>query len=342
MASGNATIRPRLHHAPPSVAQAEEPLRLEASLEHAQLVRRAVLLLSAQGKPLVEVPFQRAATGPFVAVVPESEVRAPGLAYCIEIELLDGARMAVFASREALHEVEVPSDIADSRERALLTRLGDRRSVITTSGEFVYFGKTNATSPATGSTPASTQSIADQYYRVEAGYTYRLLGRVAEFGIRAGVVRGRSVVPDPTNPSKFDVGLNYGAPTVRLRAVDWLHIEGEFLTSVTEVGFSVGGGAAVLIGDPYGGKLTLGFESIQSFGTRAFSRVDIVAMPRLTLAPIIEITSMPHSAKTGVRLLTEARYELASGLAVSLRAGYQARDSASGGASAGAALAYAF
>jgi hypothetical protein len=321
------------------VARAEEPLQVEASLDHPQLVRRAVLLYSAQGKPLVEVPFQRAAAGPYVAVVPEAEVRAPGLAYCIEIELLDGTRMAVFASRDDLHEVAVASDIADSRERALLARLHDRRSVVTTSGEFVYFGKTNA--PGTTST-TPTQSIADQYYRVEAGYTYRLLGRVAEFGIRAGVVRGRSVVPDETNPSKYDVGLNYGAPTVRFRALDWLHFEGEFLTSVTEVGFSVGGGAAVLIGDPYGGKLTLGFESIETFGTRAYSRFDIVALSQLTLAPIIEITSMPHSSKTGVRLLTEARLDLASGLSLGLRAGYQARDSASGGASAGATIAYAF
>ena len=73
---------------------------------------------------------------------------------------------------------------------------------------------------------------------------------------------------------RFRVGLNYGAPTVRVRLSDLAHVEGEFLTSVTEVGFSVGAGGALLIGDPYGSKLTLGFESIQVFGERFYSKLD--------------------------------------------------------------------
>ena len=148
-------------------------------------------------------------------------------------------------------------------------RLGERRSVVTSSAEYVVFGQ-----------PGDLGGRTDRYWRTEAGYTYRPLRRIAEFGIRAGVVRGPN--PDPTKP---DLGLNYGAPSSRLRLGDIWHLEGEFLTSVTEVGFSVGVGSALVVGDPYGSKLSLGFESIQVFGTRLYSRMDIAARRNLVIAP---------------------------------------------------------
>jgi len=114
------------------------------------------------------------------------------------------------------------------------------------------------------------------------------------------------------------------------------------LTSVTETGFSVGTGAAVLIGDPYASKLTLGFESIQVFGTRFWSRMDISASDRINVAPIIEVTNMPHADNYGVRLLGELTGQLGQGFSASLRGGYQARVSTGGGPSAGGSLSYAF
>ncbi len=111
---------------------------------------------------------------------------------------------------------------------------------------------------------------------------------------------------------------------------------------MTEVGFSVGTGAALLVGDPYGSKLTLGFESIQVFGTRMYSRMDIVARRDLIVAPIVEVTDMPHADRFGVRLLTEARYDAGRGFGVGLRAGYQARVATSGGPTGGLHASYAF
>jgi hypothetical protein len=136
--------------------------------------------------------------------------------------------------------------------------------------------------------------------------------------------------------------LNYGAPSVRLRLADICHLEGEFLTSVTEKGFSLGVGAAVLIGDPYGAKLTLGFESIKTFGTRFWSRMDIPATSRVMFSPIIEIADMPHANKFGVRLLGELGFDVGAGFTLAARGGYQARLYTEGGASGGGTLAYAF
>ena len=291
------------------------------------------------------MPFERSSRGgfPYLAVIPAEHVRTPSLAYTIEIERTDGQRLSAFASRDEMQPVDVVPDFDDAREVALLARLEGRRSVVSASGEYVTFGDADAkVQGATPGAPLLTKRFRDGYYRVEGQYTYRFLRTVAEFGIRAGVVRGRSVVADERDAGKFDVGLNYGAPHLRLRATDWLHFEGEFLTSVTEVGFSIGGGASVLLGDPYGSKLTLGAESIEVFGSRAYSRLDIAASRRLTVSPIIEVTDMPHAATAGVRLLTDLRFDFGGGFAASLRGGYQARNFATGGPALATSISYAF
>lgn len=336
---------PALHHAPLMTARASEDVPVAAALERPDRIRRALLVWTGGGGS-GEVEFQRSSgiEYPYVAVIPGTSV-AGRLAYAIELETVDGARVPVFATRAEPHPVTILDSPGDAREAALLARLGGRRSVVAGSGEFVHFGSVDADvlvpSPA-GGAALERRSVRDQYYRVEGSYTYRLLGTISEFGIRAGVVRGRSLVPGEVDPSKYEVGLNYRAPRARLRLEDWLHVDGELLTSVTEVGFSVGGGGAVLLGDPYGSKLVLGGESIQVFGSRGYSRLDLVANRTLTVSPTVEVTTMPHADRAGVRLLTDVGFELGRGLRLDLRGGYQARTFQRGGPSLGGALSYAF
>jgi hypothetical protein len=238
--------------------------------------------------------------------------------------------------------------LMDARERALLTRLDGRRSVFSVSGEYVDFGTSKANVQDVNGI-ASRANVHDEFFRVEGSYTYRPLRVVTEFSLRIGVVRGTSPVPLSAAPApgkseadRFKVGLNYGAPTVRLRLDDIVHLEAEFLTSVTETGFSVGTGAALLIGDPYGSKLTLGAESIQVFGTRMWTRMDIRASRSVSVAPVVEVTNMPHADNYGVRLLGEVTDQLGQGFSIALRGGYQARVSTGGGPSAGGTLGCAF
>ncbi len=344
-----ASARPKLHHSPLTSVPAREPLLVTASIEHPELVKRALLVYATEGAPAQrEVEFRRGATE-YVAEVPAAELLPRWLGYSLELELLDGTRQVVFASRKKPHRVSVPEELMDARERALHQRLGGRRSVFSASADYVDFGTSSAqTVDASGNLVG--HDVRDHYFRIEGGYTYRPLRFVTEFSLRAGVVRGKSPVPfddgsdssavKPNDP--FAVGLNYGAPSVRLRLADIFHLEGEFLTSVTEKGFSLGAGAAVLIGDPYGGKLTLGFESIKTFGTRFWSRMDIPASGRLMFSPIIEIADMPHANKFGVRLLGELGFDVGGGFTLAARGGYQARLFTEGGASGGGTLAYAF
>ena len=341
--AANADV-PALHHAPQVTARLAEDISIGAVVDRPDRVKRALLVFQGGGTH-GEVEFARA-SGPlgYVAIIPATAVR-PDLSYSIEIETTTGEQLQVFATRAAPHHVTVLDAPEDRREAALLARLHGRRSVVQTSGEYASFGTTTATVPAAPGAlprPAETRRVADQFYRVEGSFTYRLLGTVSEFGIRAGVVRGQSLVRGESDPSKYEVGLNYGAPRIRLRAEDWLHVEGELLTSVTEVGFAVGGGGAVLLGDPYGSKLVLGVEGIQVFGVRGYTRLDLIANSRLAFAPIIEVTTMPHADVAGVRLLGEAGIEMGAGLRLDVRAGYQARRFDQGGPTLGGGLAYAF
>jgi hypothetical protein len=332
---------PALHHAPQLTAHAGDDVALHAVVEHPEKVRRAILLYRS-GATSGEVDFQRSSEEklPYVAVIPASAVHGDEVGYAIEMETTNGERMPVFASRDALHRVTVLQTPEDAREASLFSRLGGRRSVVSASSEYVSFGGVDA--DLQGSNGVVHNHVKDQYYRVEGAYTYRLLGTVAEFGIRAGVVRGVSLVAGESDPSKYDVGLNYGAPRVRVRATDWLHFESELLTSVTEVGFSVGGGGAILIGDPYGSKLVVGGEGVQVFGGRGYTRLDVVASERLTLSPTVEVTNMPHADRAGVRLLGDAGIDVGRGFLLNLRGGYQARSFDRGGPTVGGGLTYMF
>ncbi len=336
---------PALHHAPIVTAPLAQQISVDALVDRPDRLKRALLVFRGGGTH-GEVEFERSSQGTlgYVALIPATAARGD-LAYSIELETTTGEHLPVFATRSDPHHVTILDSPSDRREAALLARLAGRRSVIQTSGEYATFGRETATVGTPGAAPGAApieRSALDRFYRVEGSYTYRLLGTVSEFGIRVGAIRGRSLVPGETDPNKYDVGLNYGAPRIRLRVDDWIHIEGELLTSVTEVGFSVGGGGAVLLGDAYGSKLVLGFEGIQVFGARGYSRLDLVAGPRLMVSPIIEVTTMPHADRAGVRLLAELGVDLGRGFALHIRGGYQARTFDQGGPTLGGGLGYAF
>lgn len=346
---------PRIHHAPIASATPGMALSLDATFEHPELIRNVVAVYQTSLGDMKAVPFQRSEKG-YVAVIPADVLKAPGIAYTIEVEPTNGARFSAFATRKQMHPVSVIEDRTDARERAALARLGGRRSVVTAGGEYVGFGTTTGTRAipcAAGQSLCKEgedilPSVDEQYYRVEGSYTYRPLRTVSEFGFRLGVVRGRSLVSlSEFDESRYEVGLNFGAARIRFQLLDLWHLETELLTSVTEIGFSVGFGASTLIGDPYGSKIILGFESIglgdsAPFGSRFFSRLDLVVNDRVMVSPIVEVTDMPNANAFGVRLLGEVGIGLGRGFGLQLRGGYQARRSTSGGPGFGGSVSYAF
>jgi hypothetical protein len=346
---------PSVHHAPVASARPHEDLRIPVVLDHPELVRAATVVYRAGHGAFKAVPIQRGPSG-WLAVIPAEDVVSPGLAYAIEIERPDGVHVAAFASREEPQPIVVPDDAMDAREHAKLERLDGRRSLFTLSGELVRFGVTTgarAIPCAAGQDGCAkgalrVPSVYDQYWRTEVGYTYRPLRTVAEFGIRIGVVRGTSLVPLASlDQEKYKVGLNYASPSVRFRFADNWHADFSLLASITEVGFSVGGGTALHIGDPYGTQLVLGAESIgfqkgTYFGSRFYGTFALLVRHGLVIAPTIEVTDMPHAGVFGVRLLADVIATLPHGLTFGIRGGYQARESDSGGVTVGSTFGIGF
>jgi len=346
-----APATPRVHHAPISIAKEGVRLELKVTVEHPEFLRYMGAIYRTAKGVIRAVPFLRGEGGAYVAIISGDDVTAPGLGYTIEIEQSDGRRVAVFGTRADMQPIVVVEDRADARERALLTRLEGRRSVARVTGEYVGFGTTTGKAiPCAAGEKQCTAgelvvpSARDQYFRLEASYTYRLLGIVSEFGLRMGVVRGQSLVDlNEFKVSKYNVGLNFGSPWVLFRFADAWHLEVSALTSISEVGFAIGLGNALLIGDPYGTKLTLGWDTVglakgTYFGTRFLTRLDILVTQRIIVGPSIEVTDMPHAETFGVRLLGDASLAIWRGLGASIRGGYQARKSTSGGPTAGASL----
>ncbi len=345
--------QPRLLHAAAYSAPPGEPFDLKAQFDHPELARKAVVFLRTAAGVERLVEFKRSTASDYVATIPGELMKAPGFGYAIEIEHVNGSRITAFASRENPHRVTVIEDITDTRERALLARLGGRRSIISIGGEYVGFGENTGTAIPCGENQSCTAgddilpNIDEHYYRIEAGYTYRSLRTVSEFGFRIGVLRGRSLKSlDEYVSDNYDVGLNFGAARVRFRILDLWQFEGELLTSITEAGFSSGFNLATHIGDPYGTKLILGFERLGitgvTFGNRIYSRMDIVSGSRLHVSPIIEITDMPNARTFGVRLLAEFSIKITDGFSAQIRGGYQARKFDSGGPGVGGSLSYSF
>jgi hypothetical protein len=245
-------------------------------------------------------------------------------------------------------QVQLGKDDAD--EKAAARRVNERRSLTSFQGEWVTFGRSGArvaavpvVDPGTGLPVAVTAPAAraDDYYRLEASYAYRPLRLVNEFGVRLGLVRGSSPrdVGDSGSP---DVGLNYAAPWLRLRLDDVVYATAHVVTGVTEVDFSLGAGLELTLGDPYGANLELGCENIEGFGSRFFTRLNILASARVRVSPIIEATNMPNARNYGVRLLSELGWQVTPDLGFALRGGYQARAAVSGGVSLGAAASLGF
>lgn len=330
-----AHAAPRFHHAPVGAAAEGQPLVIEAGLDDPHLAKGVTLVYRAGGK-VHEVPFRRATAG-WSAVIP-AEHATEGLAYAVEVTTVDDEQVAAFATRDAMHPVQLLPDERAEREEVLLRRVGGRRSVATVGSELADFG--------------STGGISDRYWRVEGRYTYRSLTTVSEFWIRGGVMRGTTPATsvDAEGDGRLvesERGLNYGAPGMRLRLHDLWHLELEGMASISDEGFSTGGGFDLLIGDPYGSKVVLGAAFIglsetTYFGSSFTSRVDLAVHERITVSPVIEITDMPNAEQFGVRLLADVGVDFGGGFGANVVGGYQARVAAGGGPSIGGSASLAF
>ncbi len=336
-------VEPEVHHTPPLTHLETTPLEISVAITHHERVARALLVHRKRpSDPPRVVVLRRGSGGSYRGSVPSARVARPALYYSIELELDDGTRREVFASRSAPHRVQILEDAGAVVERERLARLDGRRSQVEARGEYVSFGTSGAT-VLEGDVPRRV-AVDDRYWRVEGAYRYRMLGFVAHLGMRAGVLRGRAPVAPSERPDaedRFEVGLDYAAPEVRFRLHDAVYADVALYASLSEAGFGFGGGGALLVGDPARTHLALGFHGIEGAGFSAQTRLALAPLAWLSIAPAVELTNLPSAEAFGVRLLGDVAVTF-GGFTIGARGGYQAREATSGGPTAGGTVAYAF
>jgi hypothetical protein len=322
-----------VRHVPPGDVEAGKQLELvaEAAPTTPTLVAQVRMRGTSEYKPIELV---RKDDAHWVAVVPAVTVEPPGLEY-----YLVAGDKPVFASPEWPHTMTVRSAPEDERRGRDLMRARNRRSKVSTQGEFVQYGRRRI----------SNTRIDDNYFRFEGDFSYRLLAYPLE-EIRVGgtyMIGETLAAPDEPCPSAEPCARNAGVKAgwfeLGLAAIEGVRLDARMIAMATAEGFAVGGRGEARLGSRDASHVAVGAEYLADVGANGFFRLGWGTVPKLPMAATVEITNLPASHRdTGVRLYYDIAREVAPGLRIGLRAGYAARIQYVGGFSGGASASVEF
>lgn len=312
--AGTAVADPVRHVAPPdAVAGTQVELVAEANAAAPQLVAH---VRTAGTTSFTSIELVRRDDAHWVAVVPAVAVVPPGLEY-----YMTSGDAAVFASPEWPHAVEVHLDADDARKSRDLSRSHARRSQIQVDADWVDFG---------ARTVGGTK-LADNYYRVDAAFAYRLWAYPLE-EIRVGYTRligdTESMACSGANPCTADAGFKVGGWfELGLAPLEGIRLDARMMVVAAKNGFGVGGRGELRFGDREGSHVALGVEGIQYVGGSGYFRLGWGTVPKFPMTATVEVTDLPATARpTGVRLYYDVAHEVAAGLRIGGRIGYAARE----------------
>lgn len=310
--AGGAARAERVHHVPPAEAEAHAELELVAAAP-ASAPTLVAHYRTRGAAAFTALELVRRDDRRWVAVVPAAAVVAPGLEYYL---VAGGA--PVFASAAAPHHthVAVAPDVARRLRDA--RRHASRRSRVHSSFDWTDFG--------TYKSPGGAD-IADQYYRLDLDFAYRLWAYPLE-EIRVGYTRllgttERATSPEDAAAAGARVSGWFG---VGLAPIAGLGIDGRVIVLATQESFGVGARGELRLGDRDRTHIAAGAEAIQAVGATGFVRFGWGTVPRVPMSATVEVTNVPASHRpAGVRLYYDIAGELGHGVRLGLRVGYAAR-----------------
>lgn len=311
-----------VRHVAPAEATAGAPLELvvEANPTDAQLTAH-VRTTGAHEFETLELVRRDDAS--WVATVPAAAVAMPGLEY-----YLTAGDEPVFASPDWPHQIQVRRSDDDERQQRDLVRSGARRSRIHVAGDWVDFG----------SRTVGGQKLDDNYYRVDADFSYRLWAYPLE-ELRVGYSRLLGTTEEMSTASSTDAGFKVaGWFELGLAPLEGIRVDARMMVMATKSGFGVGGRGELRFGDRDGSHIAVGAELLQDVGANGFVRLGWGTVPGFPMAATVEITDFPVSNEpTGVRLYYDVAHQIADGLRLGLRIGYAAREAQVAGITGGLA-----
>lgn len=318
----------QVRHVPPAEAKTDEALELIAQAP--PTTPKLVAHVRVLGDPWTTIDLVHKDDASWVAVVPATAIKAPGVDYYIT-----AGDAPVFASAEWPHQlqVKVPTDV-ERRERDMVRSHG-RRSRINAMGEWVEYGQKSG--------------LADHYYRLDTDLSYRLWAYPLE-EIRIGYTRllgdtlqPTMACPTPT-PCSADAGFKVGVWfELGLAAVEGVRFDARVIAMATQDGFGVGGRGEARLGSRDASHVALGVEYLADVGTNGFFRLGWGTVPRVPMSATVEVTNLPsRDAATGVRLYYDVAREVGAGVRLGARVGYAARNQSVAGFTGGLGAAVEF
>lgn len=273
----------------------------------------------------------------YVAVLPRAHVVPPGFSYYVIERMPDGTERPVFADASAPHRVRVTLTDADETQQRRARARDGIRSTVLLSGEAVDYGDRKLAT--------DQPRFHDRYYKLEVGYAYSFFTTIEDVRISLVRVRGQAALfnawEEPQS-TEIALGIDYGRAAVTLVAHEYVRLRGAMLLGASQRGFEYGAGGSIVIGDPLGSNIDFGTEALTTLGTVTHLRLGFLATQRIPMGAAVEVSSFPVGEDSGVRLLYDIGYRFNPVTAVTLRGGYQARTSVTGGASLGLTIHYGF
>jgi len=319
-----------VRHVAPAEAAPDAALVLTATVSRAWETTIEVRYRPVGTVAWANAEFRREGETDYSATIPAASVRPPGLEYFI---------VDHFASAESPQQVSVYRDRQPVWKERMLERRKHRRARVRLAGEYVDYG----------SREIREHTIPDRYYRLDADFSYLLLGFPLK-SLRFGYTRMLGSTPHSSrgqdlgcgetasaDDCTFDAGFKVGGWfELRFAIRDGIELDARGMVMATSEGFNVGGRGEFRVGVEDSTHVALGGETIADVGSTAFVRLGWGTVPGFPMAATVEVTDFPAQHRAAaVRLLYDIARPLEGGLRVGLRFGYQARDQQVGGLTAG-------
>ncbi len=350
MWSSPARAQTRVRHLPPAESVPAVALELTATISEAWNATLELHYRPVGDAQWTTVGFERTGSVSYKATIPAVAIRPPAVDYYIVSRRADLPNsMPHFASERAPHRVLVHPVEVQLRAQRQLARYKGRRAMVRVRTEYVNYGSRRI------ATTEGDRSIPDQYLRIDADFTYRLL-KLPLHSLRFGYTRLIGQVPRGNRDDDgscgaltqsectVDAGFKVGGWfELGLHVAEDVAIDARGMVLATTEGFNVGGRVEFRLGNERATHVALGGEFVADVGNTGFFRLGWGTVPGFPMAATVEVTDFPASHRAlGVRLVYDVAHPFDNGVYVGLRAGYQARDQMVGGVSAGLNAAYEF
>ncbi len=317
-----------LYHQPPARIASGQELTLDVEVTPHWAAPLLHLYYRAVGAPeFRHATLDALGDGRFVARIPGAHV-APGLFEYYVVAEEGRTVRAQFGTPAEPYRVHVlPSSSAVTLQRELL-RTNRQRAYFAARADYLQPGGTD---------------MPLQRYTLSFGYRILRALHGIEFGL--GLVRGAEIV------DRRNIGLNYGWGELQLQLHEWAYLDLRLFLGIGGVGFELGGGATLIVGNRYGTHASVAIDAITHVGFELVTKLETDTLRFARLATLIIFTTLPGEGSaaptdggglTAIELCGEIGVPLGSHLLVTARAGWGARTPTQGGPVLGLRAAYGF